>query len=58
MKMLAHRGYWNKTIERNSSLALLKALENGYGFESDVRDYKEKLVGSHEKCVSENRRKP
>lgn len=47
MKILAHRGYWNDKIVRNSPKALRIALEKGYGFESDVRDYKEKLVISH-----------
>lgn len=47
MKILAHRGYWNKNIERNSPQALRAALEHGYGFESDVRDYAEHLVISH-----------
>lgn len=47
MNILAHRGYWNTEIERNSQLALRTALEKGYGFESDVRDYNGKLVISH-----------
>ncbi|MDO5381706.1 MAG: hypothetical protein Q4F06_03170 [Eubacteriales bacterium] len=47
MKILAHRGYWNNTIERNSPMALRTALEKGYGFESDVRDYNGKVVISH-----------
>lgn len=47
MKILAHRGYWNENIERNSSEALKAALTNGFGFESDIRDYKGELVISH-----------
>lgn len=47
MKILAHRGYWNKQIEKNSPVALRTALEKGYGFESDVRDYAGKMVISH-----------
>lgn len=47
MKILAHRGYWDQNIERNSPKALRQALEHGYGFESDVRDYKGKMVISH-----------
>lgn len=47
MKILAHRGYWNDSIQRNSPEAIRKSLEMGYGFESDVRDYCEKLVISH-----------
>lgn len=47
MKILAHRGYWNADIADNSPLALKKALRDGYGFESDVRDHDGKLVISH-----------
>ncbi len=47
MKILAHRGYWNEQIEKNSPKALRTALEKGFGFESDVRDYMEKMVISH-----------
>lgn len=47
MKILAHRGYWNAEIERNSPVAIRTALERGYGFESDVRDYMGRLVISH-----------
>lgn len=47
MVILAHRGYWNGAIDRNSSVALKTALEKGYGFESDVRDYNGKMVISH-----------
>lgn len=47
MKVLAHRGLWGGTIESNSLNAIRTALENGFGFESDIRDYQEKLVISH-----------
>lgn len=47
MEILAHRGYWNESITRNSPLALHTALENGYGFESDVRDFNGRMVISH-----------
>lgn len=47
MRILAHRGYWNEEIEKNSPKAIRAALEHGYGFESDVRDYREKMVISH-----------
>lgn len=47
MRILAHRGYWNAEIQKNSPKALKSALERGYGFESDVRDYMEKMVISH-----------
>lgn len=47
MRILAHRGYWNQHLEKNSPEALRKAIELGYGLESDVRDYAGKLVISH-----------
>lgn len=47
MQILAHRGYWNKDIESNSPLAIRMAMEKGYGFETDVRDYKGHVVISH-----------
>ena len=47
MKILAHRGYWKVENEKNSPQALRTALEKGYGFESDVRDYAGRMVISH-----------
>lgn len=47
MRILAHRGYWKEEKEKNTLNAIKAALENGYGFESDIRDYCEKLVISH-----------
>lgn len=47
MKILAHRGYWNTDIKSNSPQALRSALEYGFGFESDLRDYCGELVISH-----------
>lgn len=48
MKILAHRGYWNTIVKNNSYEALIKALDYGFGFESDIRDYCGKLVISHD----------
>lgn len=54
MLILAHRGCWNNRLPKNSPTALHNALEKGFGFESDVRDYMGRLVISHniadEKC--------
>lgn len=47
MKILAHRGYWNSDIPNNSMEALQTALDRGFGFESDIRDYDGRLVISH-----------
>ncbi len=48
MNILAHRGFWERPEERNTIAALKKAVESGFGFESDVRDYSGKLVISHD----------
>lgn len=47
MKILAHRGCWNENVKSNSPRALRSALEHGFGFESDLRDYCGELVISH-----------
>lgn len=47
MRLIGHRGYHNKEIEANSILALKKCLEKGYGLETDLRDYQQQLVISH-----------
>ena len=47
MKILAHRGLWTRPEEKNTLSSLTKALEKGFGIETDFRDYKERLVISH-----------
>lgn len=47
MKILAHRGYWQEQEERNTPAALRRALDSGFGFESDIRDVNGELVISH-----------
>ena len=54
MIILAHRGYWKKAVEKNTEKALKKAFEKGYGIESDIRDYDQKLVISHDPANSSN----
>lgn len=47
--ILAHRGLWKKPSEKNSKLALFKALENGFSIETDIRYDKDiGLVVSHD----------
>ena len=46
--IIAHRGLWKKPSEKNSKLALFKALENGFSIETDIRYDKDiGLVISH-----------
>lgn len=47
LEILAHRGCWNNEQEKNCLLSLNRALEKGYGIETDLRDYEGKLVVSH-----------
>lgn len=48
MKIIAHRGLWLKESEKNSFLSLKRSLINGFGVETDVRDYKGELVIAHD----------
>ncbi|MBR5913839.1 MAG: hypothetical protein IKZ58_05715 [Selenomonadaceae bacterium] len=48
MKILCHRGAWSVDVEKNSLSAMKKAVALGYGFESDIRDYRGNLVISHD----------
>lgn len=46
--VLAHRGWWRRTSEKNSREAILRAFEAGYGVETDVRDHNGELVIAHD----------
>lgn len=47
--ILAHRGLWKTPSEKNSKLALFKALNYGFGIETDIRYDKDiGLVVSHD----------
>lgn len=48
MKIIAHRGFWGNSIAKNSLDAFAKALDNGFGIETDVRDCQGELVISHD----------
>lgn len=47
-ELLAHRGFWNETRPKNSISAFTAAFDQGYGVETDVRDYNGALVISHD----------
>ncbi|MDF2870897.1 MAG: hypothetical protein K0R05_2472 [Anaerocolumna sp.] len=53
MKILSHRGYWNDKIGKNSFEAFKQSIARGYGFESDIRDFSEELVISHNPASSD-----
>lgn len=46
--ILAHRGFWTKLSEQNTDVAFERALANGFGIETDLRDYDESIVVSHD----------
>lgn len=48
MKILAHRGFWLDPEEKNTRVAFQRALDHGFGIETDVRDFQGDLVISHD----------
>ena len=50
--ILAHRGFWSARSEMNTEAAFRKALENGFGIETDIRDLDGKIVISHDPPIS------
>lgn len=48
MKLLAHRGLWHQTEEKNSLQALSASFNIGVGIETDIRDCNGTLVVSHD----------
>ena len=46
--ILAHRGWWKTLEEKNSFQALKRALEAGFGIETDFRDADGRIVISHD----------
>lgn len=48
VKIIAHRGFWVSDKEKNSSIAFSRAIDNGFGIETDFRDYCGELIISHD----------
>ena len=48
MKILSHRGYWQKTSEKNSQIAFERSFSHSFGTETDIRDRCGQLVISHD----------
>ena len=48
MRICAHRGWWMKASEKNTLVAFRRALDAGFGFETDIRDFNGQLVISHD----------
>ena len=52
MEILCHRGLWVKTKKQNTLNAFKMAFEAGFGVELDVRDFKSKIIISHDPSLS------
>jgi hypothetical protein len=48
MIILSHRGYWENISEKNLSISFERSFSLSFGTETDIRDYKGKLVISHD----------
>ena len=48
MQLIAHRGYWLDPKEKNTETAFVRALQHGFGIETDFRDLNGHLVISHD----------
>ncbi len=48
MRLLAHRGWWTTSAEKNLEVAFRRAFDAGFGVETDVRDCAGALVISHD----------
>jgi hypothetical protein len=47
LQIISHRGLWSAVAEKNTEIAFRRALDNGLGVETDVRDRCGTLVISH-----------
>ena len=59
-RILCHRGYWASEknlpgLQKNSLAAFERAIDHGYGIETDVRDYFGQLVIHHDVPQKENK---
>lgn len=48
MHIISHRGYWKLQTEKNTKQAFRRSFELEFGTETDVRDFCERLVISHD----------
>ena len=48
MEIISHRGFWNSENQKNSSFAFEQSFKEGFGTETDFRDFDGKLVISHD----------
>jgi hypothetical protein len=48
MEIISHRGYWKSENEKNLPIAFCRSFEMGFGTETDLRDFSEVIVISHD----------
>lgn len=48
MKIISHRGMWSSPVEKNTIESFKRSFEYGFGIETDIRDYNERIVISHD----------
>ena len=48
MQILSHRGLWKTVAEKNSITAFRRSFSQGFGCETDIRDFNGQLVISHD----------
>ncbi|MBS0855796.1 MULTISPECIES: hypothetical protein [unclassified Tatumella] len=48
MQILSHRGLWKTVAEKNTVTAFRRAFSQGFGCETDIRDFNGQLVISHD----------
>jgi len=48
IKVISHRGFWLEESEKNTEGAFRRSFDNGFGTETDVRDFGGNLVISHD----------
>jgi glycerophosphoryl diester phosphodiesterase len=55
MIIISHRGYWKDITEKNQIISFKRSFAMGFGTETDIRDYENELVISHnianEDCI-------
>jgi len=54
MISISHRGYWLNPVEKNTLIAFKRAFSQGYGTETDLRDYCGDIVISHDIPTAES----
>lgn len=53
INIIAHRGLWNEIAEQNTLVSFHRALSLGFGIETDLRDFNQEIVISHDMSTSD-----